>query len=176
MPPTTSSTSTARATTSRAIRTRRRRFAQPNFPAYDFGGDPRGFAQNDEQTEITTFEARLQSSDDAESRWSWLAGVFYSKEEGHTQFDSFVQGYADTPAFVDYFAYLEYNVYDGTLAPTDQWFLGVYDTDLEQRAVFGEVAFDVSENFTITAGAAGSSMTASSSSTRSRRSASADLP
>ena len=37
---------------------------------------------NDEQTEITTFEARLQSNNDAESRWSWLAGVFYSKETG----------------------------------------------------------------------------------------------
>ena len=28
---------------------------------YDFGGDPRGFATNHEQTHITTFEARLQS-------------------------------------------------------------------------------------------------------------------
>ena len=59
--------------------------------------------------------------------------------------------YEDTPAFA-YFAYLEYDYYGGTLAPTDQWCLGIYDTELEQRAVFGEVGFDVTENFTITAG------------------------
>ncbi len=40
---------------------------QPNYAVYDFGGDPRGFAQNDEQTEITTFEARLQSRADEEA-------------------------------------------------------------------------------------------------------------
>jgi outer membrane receptor protein involved in Fe transport len=126
-------------------------FCQPNYVLYDFGGDPRGFARDDSQTELTTFEARLQSRNDAESRWSWLVGAFYSKEEGHTQFDSFVQDYANTPAF-QYFADLQYAYYGGTLAPTDQWWLGVYDTDLEQRALFGEVSFDVTENFTITAG------------------------
>jgi iron complex outermembrane recepter protein len=126
-------------------------FNQSGYVVYDFGGDPRGFANNSEVTEITTFEARLQSNNDAESRWSWLGGVFYSKEESHTQFNSFVRGYADTPAFA-YFAYLEYNVYNGVLEPTDQWWLGLYDTELEQVAVFGEVSFDVTENFTITAG------------------------
>ena len=125
-------------------------FCQPNFGIYDFGGDPRGFAQNDEQTDITTFEARLQSPADSESRWSWLAGVFYSKEKGHTQFDSFVNGYTDTPAF----SYInEYSYYDAVVPPTDQWWIGLYDTELEQRAVFGELSFDVTENFTITAGA-----------------------
>jgi outer membrane receptor protein involved in Fe transport len=126
-------------------------FNQSGYVVYDFGGDPRGFANNDEDTEITTLEVRLQSNNDAESRWSWLGGVFYSKEEGHTEFGSFVRDYADTPAF-EYFAYLEYNFYNGVLAPTDQWWLGVYDTELEQKAVFGEVSFDVTENFTITAG------------------------
>ncbi len=75
---------------------------------YDFGGDPRGFATNHENTRITTLEARLQSNNDAESRWSWLAGVFYSREAGHTSFDSFVNDYADTPAF-EYFDNLQYD-------------------------------------------------------------------
>ena len=127
-------------------------FCQPNYYIYDFDGDPRGFALNDEQIEITTFEARLQSPADSESRWSWLAGVFYSKEKSHTQFDSFVNGYADTHAFY-YMAYLEYFYNQEALAPTDQWWIGLYDRDLEQRAVFGELSFDVTENFTITAGA-----------------------
>lgn len=118
---------------------------------YDFGGDPRGFATDVDNTRITTLEARLQSSNDAESRWSWLGGVFYSKEAGHTNFDSFVRDYQDTPAFA-YFSYLEENFYDGTLAATETWFLGRYESELEQHAVFGEIGFDVTENFTITAG------------------------
>ncbi len=122
-----------------------------NSPVYDFGGDPRGFATNDERTFISTVEARLQSNNDAESRWSWLAGAFYSRETGHTEFDSFVRGYADTPAFA-YFNYYEQNLTGNELAPTERWFLGVYDPELEQTALFGEVGFDVTENFTITAG------------------------
>jgi outer membrane receptor protein involved in Fe transport len=123
-----------------------------NYNVYDFGGDPRGFATNDEQTEITTLEARLQSPGDSESRWGWLAGVFYSQEKGHTEFDSYIRGYQDTGAFY-YFSNLQpdYDA-DNPLAPTETWFLGRYDTELEQKAVFGEVSFDVTENFTITAG------------------------
>jgi iron complex outermembrane recepter protein len=125
-------------------------FQQSGYVIYDFGGDPRGFATNHENTRITTVEARLQSNNDAESRWSWIGGVFYSREAGHTSFDSFVRDYENSPAFA-YFAYLEY-FYNGTLDPTETWFLGRYETELEQRAVFGEIGFDITENFTITAG------------------------
>jgi iron complex outermembrane recepter protein len=131
-------------------------FEQAQYPAYyvlyDFGGDPRGFATNDEQTEITTFEARLQSPSDSESRWAWLVGAFYSEEKGKTEFSSFIRGYENTGSFA-YFQYLEYNVYNGQLAPTERWFLGLYDTELEQVAAFGELSYDLTENFTITAGA-----------------------
>ncbi|MGH8242503.1 MAG: TonB-dependent receptor [Steroidobacteraceae bacterium] len=126
-------------------------FQQSGYVIYDFGGDPRGFATNHENTRITTVEARLQSSNDAESRWSWLGGVFYSREAGHTSFDSFVRDYEDSPAFA-YFSYYEQNLTGNPLAPTETWFLGRYETELEQRAVFGELGFDVTENFTITAG------------------------
>jgi iron complex outermembrane recepter protein len=120
-------------------------------PVYDFGGDPRGFATNQEETEITTFEARLSSPANSESRWSWLVGAFYSEEKGHTAFDSFVRGYEDTPAFEFFNAY-ENALTGNDLAPGDTWFLGRYDTELEQLAVFGELSFDVTEHFTITAG------------------------
>ena len=118
---------------------------------YDFGGDPRGFATNHESARITTIEARLTSPADSQSRWGWLAGAFYSKERGHTDFDSFVRDYPDTPSF-EYFADLAENEYDTTLAPTDRWFLGRYDTELDQIAAFGELSFDATENFKITAG------------------------
>ncbi len=126
-------------------------FNETGYVGYDFGGDPRGYATNHEDTEITTLEVRLQSANDAGSRWSWLAGAFYSKETGHTEFGSFVRDYADTPAFA-YFNYYEQELSGNALPATDQWWQGIYDTDLEQRALFGEVGFDVTENFTITAG------------------------
>jgi outer membrane receptor protein involved in Fe transport len=113
---------------------------------YDFGGDPRGFAVNNEKTETTTFEARLASLADDTSRWSWLVGAFYSEDEGNTSFDSNVRNYSDTPSF----EFFDTN-YD--IEPTDTWFLGRYETELEELAVFGEVSFDITENFTITAGA-----------------------
>ncbi len=123
-----------------------------DIPIYDFGGDPRGFATNHELTEITTFEARLQSPAGSESRWAWLVGAFYSTENGDTSFDSFVRGYEETPAF-EYFSEYEAGLTGATLAPTETWFLGRYDTEFDQVAVFGELGFDVTENFTITAGA-----------------------
>ncbi len=127
-------------------------FCAPNYTSYDWAGDPHGFATNNEDIEIETLEVRLQSNNDAESRWSWLAGAFYSKETGHTEFGSFIRDYAGTPAFA-YFNDYEVNELSGIPLPaTDQWWQGIYDTDLEQRALFGEVGFDVTENFTITAG------------------------
>jgi outer membrane receptor protein involved in Fe transport len=121
------------------------------YTGYDFGGDPHGFATNHEKTDITTFEVRLQSRADSQSRWSWLVGAFYSDEKGDTEFTSYVRDYQNTPAFA-YFSYYEANQSGNTLAPTEKWFIGLYDTELEQVAVFGEVGFDVTDQFTITAG------------------------
>ncbi len=121
------------------------------YNVYDFLGDPQGFATDHDQIEITTLEARLQSPGDSGSRWGWLAGVFYSHEKSHSDFDSYVRGYQETGAFA-YFVYNQAYLGGDVLAPTETWFLGRYDTELDQKAVFGEVSFDVSENFTITAG------------------------
>ena len=120
-------------------------------PIYDFGGDPRGFATNHEETQITTFEARLASRADSTSRWAWIVGAFYSQEKGETAFDSFVRGYENTPSF-EYFSAYEEALTGNPLAPTERWFLGRYDTELDQTAVFGELSFDVTDHFTITAG------------------------
>ncbi len=121
-------------------------------PVYDFGGDPRGFATNHEATRITTIEARLASKADSESRWGWLVGAFYSQERGHTEFDSFIRDYQDTGSFAYFNDLQAYYDAGNPLAPTERWFLGRYDTELDQVAVFGEVSLDVTENFTITAG------------------------
>jgi iron complex outermembrane receptor protein len=120
--------------------------------AYDFGGDPRGYATNHERTEITTVEARLSSKMDSESRWSWLVGAFYSKEKGDTEFGSFVRGYGDTPAFDHFNQYEQDSLSGEPLTPTDQWFSGLYDSELKQKAVFGELSFNITDSFKVTAG------------------------
>ncbi len=39
-----------------------------------------------------------------------------------------------------------------TWEPNENWFFGLYDETIEQFAVFGELNFDLTENFTVTAG------------------------
>jgi outer membrane receptor protein involved in Fe transport len=117
--------------------------------AYDFGGDPRGIAFDHRKDDRTTVEARLNSH--GEGRWAWLAGVFYNEEGGHTDFDALIRGYTQTPSFA-YYSYYQFRLTGSPLDPTEVWFIGRYDTDLEERAIFGEVSFDLTEQFTITAG------------------------
>lgn len=126
-------------------------FNQSGYVAYDFGGDPRGYVINDQSDDVTTFEARLASPGTSDSRWAWLIGAFYSEHDRISSFDSYVRGYQNTPAFA-YFSYLQYYDTGQFLEPTERWFIGRYDQELEQVAVFGELSFDLTEHFTITAG------------------------
>lgn len=126
----------------------------PAYAAYDFGGDPRGFATNDQPEERWSVEARLTTPSDSDSRWGGLVGVFYSKiKQPDGLFLSFVDGLSETPGGY-YLAYLQY-YYTGEFpaGPSDNWFWGLYDSEVENIAVFGEVTYDVTDNLTITAGA-----------------------
>lgn len=127
-----------------------------DFGFYDFGGDPRGWAIEDAKDERFSIEARWATPDSPDSRWRGIVGVFYQSSESKTTFTSGVDDFASTPAFY----YLSYNPYNlsinglppGSWGPTDNWYFGVYDTEIDQTAVFGEVSFDLTDNFTITAG------------------------
>ncbi|HET6630592.1 MAG TPA: TonB-dependent receptor [Woeseiaceae bacterium] len=130
-------------------------YAYYDITIYDFGGDPRGTAFNGEDTERWSIEARLSTPADSDSRWSGIVGVFYNREEGHALFYADIDNFDNTPAF----AYLNYlaQTYDPNFpipAPPSggNWFTGVYDGTLEQTAVFGEVGFELTDNFNITLG------------------------
>ncbi|MGH8193164.1 MAG: TonB-dependent receptor [Woeseiaceae bacterium] len=122
---------------------------------YDFGGDPRGFAFNKEETDRWSFEARLSTPADSTSRWSGIVGLFYNREEGHTLFFAGNPQFDTSPAF-SYLNYLAYYYDPNFPVPTPpsggNWFTGVYDGTFEQRALFGEVGFEVTDNFNITVG------------------------
>ena len=122
---------------------------------YDFGGDPQAFAFNNENEDRWTFEARLSTPSDSDSRWNGIIGFFYNKEEGHTLFYSGNTDFDTSPAF-SYLNYLAY-YYDPSFpvpAPPSggNWFTGVYDSTIEQTAFFGEIGFEVTDNFNITLG------------------------
>lgn len=122
---------------------------------YDFGGDPHGLVTNDEEDDRWSFEARLSTPADAPSRWNGIVGVFYNREENHSLFVAQIEDFESTPAFA-YLNYLAYS-YDPSFpipAPSSggNWFTGVYDSTIEQKALFGEVGFEVTDDFKITVG------------------------
>lgn len=130
-------------------------YDDPYIAIYDFGGDPRAFAFNHEESDRWSVEARLSTPADSTSRWSGIVGVFYNREEGHTLFYAGNEQFDTSPAFV----YLNYLAayYDPNFplpAPPSggNWFTGVYDGTFEQKAVFGEIGFDVTDDFNITVG------------------------
>lgn len=127
----------------------------PYYIAYEFGGDPQAFAFNHEKSDRWSVEARLSTPADSTSRWSGIIGLFYNREDGHTLFYSGNEQFDTSPAFV----YLNYLAvyYDPNFplpAPPSggNWFTGVYDGTFEQKAVFGEIGFEVTDDFNITVG------------------------
>ncbi len=116
----------------------------------DFGGDPRAQSYDARETTSWTLEARYATP--SEGRWSAIVGAFYNKRDLDELFYSrMVNGFSDTP----HFAYQNYaGYYAGVPLKEDSEniFTGTYESELTQWAVFGEVSFDVTEDFTITAG------------------------
>lgn len=137
------------------------------YAIYDFGGDtPGAYAQTNTDTDSVSFEARLSTPADSDSKWRGIIGVFYNKSDNFTFFQSGNSTLAratPVPAFT-YLNYLAYYIrYDVNaplhnpnqafpLGPTTNWYWATYDNTLEQTAIFGELNFDFTENFTITAG------------------------
>jgi outer membrane receptor protein involved in Fe transport len=129
---------------------------------YDFG-ERRHFSDDDGKVTTETFEARITTPSDSDSRWAGIVGFFYNKTEDHTVFTANGIGLGD--GCTTYYAadchaysstrssYLHYYYY-GTFGPeaSDNWWTGDYNTDTKNTALFGEVTFDVTENFSITAG------------------------
>lgn len=134
------------------------------YAIYDFGGDTAGaFAITDTDTESVTFEARLATPADSDSKWRGIVGFFFNKSDNFTFFQSGNSALPGSPAF-DYLNYLAYYIrYDVNaplhnpnqaypIPPSTNWYWATYDSTLEQMALFGEMNFDFTENFTITAG------------------------
>ncbi len=147
---------------------------------YDYvpNQDPRAQVFSLGDTDRTSVELRVATPSDSDSRWSGIVGAFYNKVENFAHFTSNVKDLTDS-GIIDYFYqngityyfggdhyYLNYvafyyncgtdptnaNVCTYPVAPSNNWWNGVYNNTLTQVAIFGEVAFDVTDNFNITVG------------------------
>ncbi len=140
------------------------RYGQDNgylYSFYDFG-ERTHFSSDDDKSTTETFEARLSTPGDSDSRWAGIVGFFYNKSEDHTVFRATGVGLGDgctTSYAADCAAYsstrssyLHYYYYGTFGDVSDNWWTGDYMTDTKNTAVFGEIKFDVSDNFSITAG------------------------
>ncbi len=139
------------------------RFNPVDYAIYDFTGAPRGFVVQDQKDERWTVEGRLATPDDSGSRWSGVAGFFYSKLE-RTQFNtSTIRNFSDTEYYANQgYTYLsdkanspDFNSNYATFhnSATNNWFFGTYDLQVEQTALFGEVTFAATDKLSFTGGA-----------------------
>ena len=138
------------------------------YSIYDFfNQDPRAQVFEVTDTDRTSLELRVATPSDSDSRWSGLVGAFYNEVENHEHFVSNVEdldqsgaGFYGAHYYLNYVAFY-YNCGTGPtntndcidpVAPSNNWWNGVYDNTLKQTALFGEIGFDITDNFSITAG------------------------
>ncbi|MDH3490793.1 MAG: TonB-dependent receptor [Gammaproteobacteria bacterium] len=143
------------------------------YAIYDFlpDQDPRAQVFSTGESDRTSIELRVATPGDSDSRWSGIVGAFYNKSEEHAHFSSNVDNLIDSGTATVAYAYgahfylnyvaFYYNCGPGDdnineciypVAPSNNWWTGVYDNTLKQTALFGEIGFDITDNFSITAG------------------------
>jgi iron complex outermembrane receptor protein len=116
-------------------------FVQPYYSCYVsyFGAceDPRESLTSVNTFDRQNFEARFTSN--ADSRFRWMVGAFYSDVDDSSDNDWHVLGLANIPgSFVE--------------GPDIYWTTN-FNRTYEETAVFGEVSFDITEKLTATASA-----------------------
>lgn len=107
------------------------------YQTYNFGEEPTGFLNQPYELDSFTQEFRLTGGSD---RTNWTVGAFYQKSEEFWDFYTYIDGYRDSPAFEAWSYY-----YPG-IAPTDAWWNSFQGTKRTDKAVFGEMDFDIIED------------------------------
>lgn len=111
---------------------------------------------NDQTQKRTAFEVRLTSQ--GESRLAWMAGAFYEDVEDAWDLTSPVDNLMDTVAW-EYANYYSCEAqgqgYDVAcpLAPTGTYYFNRYKKTIKQTAVFGELSYSLTDQWTVTGGA-----------------------
>jgi len=117
------------------------------YATYDFGTDPVGYLTNIQENKSDVLEVRLTGSGD---KVDWTVGAFYMDSDETWDFRSYVDGYANSPAFA---AWAGYAAYDNlTIAPTDAWWRSNQTTQREDKAFFGEIDIKLTDRLSLLAG------------------------
>lgn len=114
--------------------------------------DPIGFAYDLRETKTWAVEARFATPTDG--RWSAIVGAFYSRSEIEEIFYSSLQNLPGSIAdyVANYAGYAAYDAINKFDSGNTFFFNGTYDTEFDQYAIFGEVTFNLTENFSVSAG------------------------
>ncbi|MEY4932593.1 MAG: hypothetical protein RLZZ403_913, partial [Pseudomonadota bacterium] len=110
---------------------------------------------NDQKQERSAFELRLTSQ--GESRFAWMAGAFFEDVTDGWTLDARVPGLTGTPAWDVANEYACYGFELGydiacPLAPTDVYLRKNFDRNIKQTALFGEVTYDLTDQWSVTGG------------------------
>ncbi len=119
----------------------------------NYYNEPTGWLINTQRNTKFSQEFRLASTGE---RMDWTAGVFYERARETWDFHSYADGYDQSQAML--------NMLDGRLAwsglPTpsapygdNSWFGSFDRTDFEQKAIFGEVTFHLTDQVDLNLGA-----------------------
>jgi outer membrane receptor protein involved in Fe transport len=111
---------------------------------------------NDQTQKRYSYEVRLTSN--GESRFQWMTGAFYEDVYDWWNYGSKIPGYRSTNSW-EYAQYLAYYYnsqgYDiqYPLDPTNVYYADTLDRKVKQKAIFGELSFDLTDKWTVTGGA-----------------------
>ena len=111
-------------------------YSYEEFPAFS------AFTRDPDETETITQEIRLVSTDD--SPLSWIVGAFYSKFENESSSREFTPYYDQ---------YLVDNSGGNQLRPDALEYIAVFETEITESALFGELSYQVTEQLSFTLGA-----------------------
>ncbi|AWL13232.1 hypothetical protein HMF8227_02783 [Saliniradius amylolyticus] len=111
-------------------------YSYEEFPAFT------AFTREDGDQDIFTQEVRLVSQID--SNWSWIVGGYYNKDESDTSSSEF------TPGFDEY----AINVWGvgGNLRPDSLEYYSVGQTEVTEKALFGELTWQATDQLEFTVG------------------------
>ena len=115
-----------------------------------------GTTYNWQDQQRYTYEVRLTSQ--GESRFQWMAGAFYEDVYDWWNYGKDLPGLTTTDAWAaaqDY-ACAAYDAgYDVAcpLPDSDLYYENIFDKTIKQKALFGEVSYDLTERWSVTGGA-----------------------
>ncbi|MDR7120173.1 TonB-dependent receptor [Rheinheimera soli] len=112
-------------------------YGYEEFPAFS------AFTREDQEKEVFTQELRLVSTGDSD--WNWIVGAFYNQSD----FEGYSREF--TPGF-DQYALTEWET-GGNPRPDALEYISVDDTTVTEKAIFGELGYQMTEQLAFTIGA-----------------------